>query len=270
MGLLFCFCLSHKTFQILCRVIMVFSCLFFLNSCFRLFSLFSHPDFSLSHAPCLTAFFSLARPFPTLALQNLPSIPRAQRPPCARSTLGTLWSWTARCQRQLPSCGPKTARRLFQTTVRSLSASSCTSAMLHRPTRACTHARPLALRPLMRFASLLMSQVRGHDRNRPPMSLFPGILFNKWWHDFRASVCILSLGRSKPPFSVIVVFRFCPQNLQTYIKHALFERLALVTFLFPEFDAVVLDVDVCECCRTKRVECFVLNWGNASLTVCCL
>lgn len=130
-------------------------CLFF-----RLFFLSSHPDFPFSHAPCLTAFFSLARPFPTLALQSLPSIPRAQRPPCARCTQETLWSWTARCQRQLPSYGPKTARRLFRTTIRSLSVSSYTSATLHRPTRACTHARPLALRPLMRFASLLMSQVR--------------------------------------------------------------------------------------------------------------
>lgn len=137
---------------------------FSLNSCFRLFSLFSHPDFPLSYAPCLTAFFSLARPFPTLALQSLPTIPRAQRPPCARCTQETLWSWTARCPQQLPSCGPKTARRLSQTTVRSLNVSSCTSAMLHRPTRACTHARPLALRPPMQFASLLMSQVRRHDR----------------------------------------------------------------------------------------------------------
>lgn len=199
-----CLCLSHKSFQNFCWVNMVFFLLsFFLNSCFCLFSFLSHPDFLLlSYAPCLTAFFSLACPFPTLALQSLPSIPRAQRLSCARCTQEILWSWTARYPRQLPSCGPKTARRLFRTTVRSLSASGCTSAMLHRVTRACTHARPLALRPLMRFASLLMSQVRRHGPNLSPTRPIQAYYLKMpTWSLYGLPECVhLSLGRTKPPF----------------------------------------------------------------------
>lgn len=65
----------------------------------------------------------------------------------------------------------------------------------------------------------------------------------------------LSFGWSSAPFSVIEVPRFCHKNLQSYIKHALFERMALLTFLFSEFDVVALDVAGLDV--AKRVEWFV-------------